>query len=240
MIPETVGAVGGLLLVVGPGLAFTVVRERYRPSAEHSVFREGASTALASLAFTAIALVAAALFRLVWPEYVADPRLWLLRGRSYVAAEFPRVALTVLAVASVAMGLAAAVPYVWLRWIRRDRSRIDPTATGWSQLFRKKAPAGSNTMVRVRLNDGTEYQGLIAFYSANVLPDERELALRPPILLKGPHDDGFGLLPDGDAQALAQNYPNCLQMSATVGVDKDVVSPLGSPWLNRLLHLPLT
>lgn len=198
MIPETAGAVLGLLLVIGPGLAFEVIREHYRPTAERSAFREGTSVALASLVFTATALIILAIVRAVWPSALPDPQRWLENGNEYVLDHYRLVAGFLLALVVLSTGLSCLIAWVWFR---SRGGRIDPNATGWYEVFRKRAPKTANPMVRVQLRDGTEYQGLLVFYSANILPAERELALGPPIQRRRPADTELTPLPDESAWA---------------------------------------
>lgn len=197
MIPETIGAVFGLLLIIGPGLVFHNVREHYRPTAERSALHEGASIALASLIFTAGVAGVLALGRLRWPDLIADPRLLLVEGKQYVAAELPLVSASILTLVLMSTGLAAIAALAWFR--RSGGGNIHPNSTGWYELFRNHAPKNANSMLRVRLADGTEYRGLLAFYSANILPAERELALGPPLFIKRPGEGDFSPLPDGGA-----------------------------------------
>jgi len=196
VIPDTVGAVLGLLLVVGPGLAFEVIREHFKPTAERSAFREASAVALASLVFTSAALLLLAITRAAWPTLLPDPRRWLLEGRVYVAEHYGLVAGFLFALVVVSTGLAALVAW---RWFRTRGGRIDPNTTGWYELFRRKVPKGADRMVRVRLHDGTEYIGLVVFYSANILPAERELVLGPPLQRKPPDREAFEALPDEGA-----------------------------------------
>jgi len=178
VIPETIGAVLGLLFVVGPGLVFEVVREHYRPPGERSAFREAATVALASLVFTSAALAILAIVRSVRPTVMPDPRLWLIDGRQYVVEHYQLVTVFVVALGSISIGLSAVA--AWQRF-RGGGGRLDPNSTGWYELFRARVPAGTEPMVRVQLDDGNEYLGVVAQYSVNVLPAERELVLKPPL-----------------------------------------------------------
>jgi hypothetical protein len=198
VIPQTAGAVLGLLLVVAPGIVFEVIREHYRPTAERSTFREASAMAVASLVFAFTALLILAAVRAVWPNLLPSPHDWIIEGKAYVAGNFGLVAWFVVALVVLSTGLGAL--FAWA-WFRRSGARIDPNTQAWYELFRAKVPDGGVPMVRVKATDGTEYLGRVIDYSANILPAERELVLGPPLQRKLPGSDDFELLPDDGAWA---------------------------------------
>jgi hypothetical protein len=198
VIPQTVGAVLGLLLVIGPGLTFEVIREHFEPTAERSSFREASVVALASLAFTATGFLVLAIVRAMLPKILPDPHAWLIDEHAYLVGHYQAVAGFIVALVGLSTGFAAIASWAWFH----DRGgRINPTSTGWYELFRRRVPKGTDPMVRVRLHDGTEFIGRVISYSANILPDERELVLGPPLQRKGPNEPAFSQLPDEGAWA---------------------------------------
>jgi hypothetical protein len=183
-------------LVIGPGLAFEAVREHFRPTPERSAFREGAAIALASLVFLFAGILLLAVARALAPNWVANPRLWVISGRAYVANHLRLVSASLIGLATASIGLAGLVAFLWFR--KTSGGRIDPNTTAWFQVFREKVPGGSRPMVRVQLHDGTEYLGLVIHYSANILPAERELTLGPPLQYKTRKGEAFEPLPNND------------------------------------------
>ena len=149
MVPETLGAVVALLLLVGPGLAFSAVRERRRPVGGPSTFREVSEAALIGLlcSFGTLALlwIAGALVGRGFP----DPGAWLVEGFRYVASHLGTVAWFVGAWA--ALSTAAAVIVAWRLF--KDGGRIEPRTNSWFELFAGQiiVPPGAEPMVRVRL-----------------------------------------------------------------------------------------
>jgi len=201
VIPQTAGAVLGLLLVVVPGVAFEAVREHFRPTAERSTFKEASAVAVASLVSTFAALVILAAVRAGWPSLLPDPRKWFLEGRIYVADNFALIAGFFVALVVLATGLAIVAPWIWFRWYRKSRAQINPNTTAWHELFRANIPEGGVPMVRAQATDGSEYIGRVIDYSANILPAERELVLGPPLQRKLPDRDDFEALPPEGAWA---------------------------------------
>ncbi len=201
MIPQTAGAVLGLLLVVVPGVAFETVPEHFRPTAERSTFKEASAVAVASLVSTFAALVILAAVRAGWPSLLPDPREWFLEGKHYVADNLALIAWFLVALVILATGLAVVGPWVWFRWYRKSRAQINPNTTAWHELFRANVPEGGVPMVRAKATDGSEYIGRVIDYSANILPAERELVLGPPLQRKLPDRDDFEVLPPEGAWA---------------------------------------
>jgi hypothetical protein len=191
VIPDTIGAVFGVFLAVSPGLIFEFVRERRRPTAERSAFREAAWVAAASLAFSTAALILILLLEWALPDVFADPGSWLAGGTGYVKDHVPQVVVFVVSWTVLGCALAGLTAMA----VIKETAEIDPNATAWYFVFRKRWPPGPERSVRVRLRDGDEYTGRVVYYDAHILHADRELVLGPPLTHKPPASGRFEPLP---------------------------------------------
>jgi hypothetical protein len=120
-MPETVGTFVAFLLLVTPGLIFELLRDRSRPERVRSTFRETSVVVVASVAFSAIALAALLLIRLLRPEWLPSPTA-LVRSPTEYAAEN--------------LGLIA-------RWLAAHVFLATGAAVGFHRLLRSKWPGGN-------------------------------------------------------------------------------------------------
>jgi Family of unknown function (DUF6338) len=184
VIPQTVLSLVAFLFLVAPGILFELRQERRRPGRNETAFREAARTALASLLFS----VAAVLMLLVagrrWPTLLPDAERWLREGRPYFQAEYSVVLRFVLLELAVALLLAVLADYAFGA---RQQPTIRPISS-WYRVFRSQLPAGTQPFVRVRVEDGTEYCGMLASYTPDSELADRELVLAPPLTRQRPED----------------------------------------------------
>ena len=75
------------------------------------------------------------------------------------------------------MGLAP-----FLAW--RQGGATIRQVSAWTQVLKRDCPKGHDAYVRVRLEGGTIYSGLLANFSSDPEVDGRELVLAPPIATK--------------------------------------------------------
>jgi hypothetical protein len=191
MVPDTIGAVFGVLLAISPGLVFEFIREHRRPTADRSAFREAAWVAAASVAFSTAALILVLLAQMAVPELLADPSEWLSLGSVYAADHVSEVIAFVVVWTGLGCLLAALSAVI----VIKKTADIDPNTTAWFHVFRTKSPSGKDRGIRVRLHDGDEYTGRLIYYDAHILYADREIVLGPPLYRKAPNTEKFDPLP---------------------------------------------
>ena len=179
MIPDTVGAVFAFFLFVVPGLACELLRERRRPGAGGSAFREASRVALASTVFTgaAVLLLLATADRL--PAVLADPDAWLADPAEYAADNLALVVQTVIVAVLLAVGLAVVAS--WALGARGTSGRL-VTGSIWFAAFRDHKPDDAKVWVHLRLTDKTEIWGYAGDYTPEQELDNRELLVEGPSL----------------------------------------------------------
>jgi hypothetical protein len=188
MIPTTTAQLFLFLALVAPGLYYELLRERHRPVIGESAFREASRIALASVLFDGAAVAVLAIVRAIRPAWMPDPRSWLAHPTPYVRAHYGLISWIVLA------GLALAFVFATLadQLNRKQRGNIRPQGM-WFQLFRTDCPPKTVPWVSLRLTDGTEIAGFLAYFVPADDPALREIALRSNI-----HGTGLQLRKTGE------------------------------------------
>lgn len=171
----------GLLLFVVllvPGFAYTIVRERAVPERRSSAFRETASVAFASVILGAVALTFFALVRLLIPEITPDVGELIADPYAYTAEHYALVGLWaagLLALASVLAVRAAQSEWQgWLAWLAGPDART-AHMSAWSRMF---SQSNEPIYVGCTLDDGSYVGGFLLFSSrSSDESDERDIAL---------------------------------------------------------------
>lgn len=176
MIPTTTAQLFLFLALVAPGLYYELLRERRRPVIGESSFREASRIALASVLFDGAAVAVLAIVRAIQPAWMPDPRSWLAHPTLYVRAHYALISWTVLAGLALAFGFATLADQL----NRKQRGNIHPQGM-WFQLFRTDRPPKTVPWVSLRLTDGTEIAGFLAYFVPADDPALREIALRPNV-----------------------------------------------------------
>ncbi|MBQ1065232.1 hypothetical protein KBX39_00130 [Micromonospora sp. D75] len=177
------------LLLVLPGIALELLRQRSRPGRADSVFVETARVLFGGAAVTVLTLLVLGLIRTAAPAVMLDPRQLWLEPR-YVADHlwltvcsltlFLLVSLTLATLCYAllpAPGLAGNVHMesAWVSTFSRLPQRLygqqDASSPGFS----------IRTQLQVELTDGTAYLGIRDTYSADAALVDRELVLAPPM-----------------------------------------------------------
>jgi Family of unknown function (DUF6338) len=192
----------GLLLFVVlllPGFAYLVGKERHGTERKASPFRETVAIIAASVSSEIFVLALLGVARWWWPSGTPDVGQLIRNPGSYLAgteampAQYGKVGLWGLAilVAAMIVAYAATMPSV-----RRAASKLklpliapyphDSTVSGWWILF-EKWKGGRPIEVGCVLDDGSYVSGSLASFntSADDMP-ERDLILRAPILYRPP------------------------------------------------------
>jgi hypothetical protein len=122
-----------------------------------------------------------AIVREVQPEWMPDPRRLLDPKDPYAKDHYLLILRTLVLQGSLAL-TAAWAWHLFLAWRQGEATIRQVSAC--TQVFKRDCPKGHNAYVRVRLEGGTIYSGLVANFSSDLEVDGRELVLAPPIASK--------------------------------------------------------
>jgi len=178
MVPGSWLSVLLFVLFVAPGLLFDLLSERRRAGFSESGSRELSRIVLGSLAFSGSAFVLLAILRTVHPAWMPDPRR-LLEPRDSYAKDHYRLILRTLALQG-SLALTAAWAWHILLAKKQGGATIRPVSA-WTQVFKRDCPKGHDAYVRVRLESGVIYSGLVANFTSDLEVDGRELILAQPM-----------------------------------------------------------
>ena len=178
-------------LIVSPGLAYRVSRERVRPSRSRGGFADTASLLLVGVLATAVAMSLFALVRAIAPMHTPDVGR-LLIGHGYWKTHLPYESAWSAAVYLLSLGIAFAagrylpnltggIAQVSTRWaiFVDDLPRDRDVATQRRQRGRRRQDNTHVPFVECTLVGGTAFRGLV--YSFNTQFEEsasRDLVLR--------------------------------------------------------------
>jgi hypothetical protein len=178
MVPGSWLSVLLFFLLVAPGLLFDLLSERRRAGFSESAFREVSRVVLGSLAFSGFAFALLAIVRIIHPAWMPDPRRLLDSQDSYAKDHYRLILRTLVLQESLALTAA----WRWHVFLARKQggATIRPVSA-WTQVFKRDCPKGHDAYVRVRLEGGVIYSGLVANFSSDLEVDERELILAPPV-----------------------------------------------------------
>jgi len=200
VIPATVGGVVTLVLLVLPGLAFELFRQRRRWGRNDSTFVEisrvlVAGLSLGGITFTVLAGVSLAGPRSIIsvPGLVTDKH-WLVQHLlvdGWTAWAYGLVSVTLAAfVAAILPGPSTAGSiHTESSWV----TCFDRVPRAMQEAMRLRAVPG--VRLSVRLTDGTVYVGDRAEYSTDLPLEDRELVLGGKLAYKPPGEPDTKLLP---------------------------------------------
>jgi hypothetical protein len=183
MVPSSIATLIAFFVLVAPGVLFSILRERWRPSLEESTFREVSRVVLASTGFSAISVALLSVVRAVAPSLMPDPGAWLLLGKAYVQLHYGLIAGFVGAELALAIVLVLIANLIYERTLKAGS--IKPF-TAWWHVFRDIRPANKFAVTRVLTEGGSVYEGTVGFYSTGAMASDRDLVLSPPIFLVNP------------------------------------------------------
>lgn len=198
MIPSTPLGVALLLILIAPGLAYVLRREKAVPTGPRSAFREALQVIFVSVAsLTAIGLLAT-LLRAVAPEHTIDVRSLIQAPGPFAREHYVRLGWWSFGL------LAAATLLAWVmadpriisglknlgrrpsvRWLTGASSTDITDVTAWWRVFEEFRPSNTGaTNVGVQQNDGSYVQGTLLSFTAGGLDyDKREVILTAPLVL---------------------------------------------------------
>jgi hypothetical protein len=196
-VPTTLAGLLIFVVLLMPGFAYLVGKERQGTERRASPFRETVAIVAASVASEIFVLALFGVARWQWPSITPDVGALVRGPDGYLVGtgtthgnygEVSTWALGLLALATV-VAYSATSPRV-----RRIASKLpligpyphDSTVSGWWLLF-EKFPRGRLVEVGCILDDGSFFCGYLASFnnSADDMPD-RDLILRPPIRYRAP------------------------------------------------------
>lgn len=193
-MPTTFAGLVLLIVLLLPGLAYVVTRERQGSERKLSPFRETGAVVFASVASELVMLMAFALVRILWPQGTPDVGRLIREGEAYAKAHYASLALWSLILLILASGLAVLAangPAIasrirWPRWLAGpaarwgQRQQHPSTVSAWGRLFREWNP-GKAIHVACLLEDGSLVEGLPISYniSADDSPDRDLILTRP-------------------------------------------------------------
>jgi hypothetical protein len=196
VIPSTPVGVALLLILIAPGLAYVLRRERAVPTGQRTAFREALQVIFVSVAsMTAVGLLAT-LLRVLAPEHTLDVRGLIRAPGPFARQHHVQLAWWAFGLLAVATLLAwvMADPRIIRasQWLGTHRplnlltgaSSADIVEiSGWWRVFEDRRPKDTaKTNVGVLKDDGTYIQGTLVSWTAGGLDyDKRELVLREPL-----------------------------------------------------------
>ncbi len=191
VVPATIGGIVVLVLLVLPGLAFELIRQRRRAGRDDSPFVEGSRVLLAGLSLGAITEALLALVSLAGPRSIVSlsglftTEHWVtdhLLVSGWTAWAYGLVSVTLAALA------AAILPGM-------NPGGHNHPESGWVTAFDRlprliremqQLPDTPVARLSVRLADGTVYVGDRAEFSVGSAPEGRELHLGGKLLIRPP------------------------------------------------------
>lgn len=172
------------LVLLLPGFAYTVGRERAGVERKVPPLRETVSIVVASVACELVVLLVFAVIRITWPHATPDVGK-IVRGEPYFKTHYALIATW----GVLLLGTATALAYASTRpALRRRFTRVDyphpSTASAWWIVFEKWKPRSVGAEVRVAcyLDDGSYVAGRVKTFN-NAAEDtaDRDLVLLAPI-----------------------------------------------------------
>ena len=183
MVPSSVAAVAVFLLLVAPGVAYELVRQRRRPARQDSVFIEVSRVLLAGVTLSLAGMCLLGFARLAGPGGLASPGELIANTQSYIALNSARVLATIVAYVIVTMTLAV----FWADCQSYGGSKhLIVQDSAWFLTMARYAPPGCAVHVAVTMPDGTAYLGRKLFFTADPALGDRELVLQPPLSYRAP------------------------------------------------------
>lgn len=189
--------------MVAPGLLFDQLSESRRALPSESTFREASRVVLSSVIFTGIPITLIGAIRGIFsPTWLPDPGQYWRGGSNYFRDHYQLPLYTSLTVIVSAFLLAYAANFALTRL--EDAARI-VRRSAWNQVFSRDCPKDREPLARVRLDDGSAYEGFIRATSPDVETSDRELILEGPCLRSKTGDNKFTLIPNQWERVVLKN-----------------------------------
>ena len=195
-MPTTLSSLLIFVVLLLPGFAYLVGKERHGTERHTSPFRETVAIVAASVASETAVLAMFAVLRWLRPSWTPDVGALIHNGRAYAASHYHSLAAWSFGMLAVATALAylATVPRVrgWFSWLPAvGKYPHHSTVSGWWLLF-EDWPGKREAQITCALDDGSAVQGFFQSFntSADDSPD-RDLILRRPIRFRPTPESQF-------------------------------------------------
>jgi len=195
-MPTTLGSLLIFVVLLLPGFAYLVGKERHGTERHTSPFRETVAVVAASITSESAVLIGFAILRWLRPSWTPDVGALIHGGHAYAATHYRSLAAWGFGMLAVATALAylATVPRVrgWLRWLpAAGKYPHHSTVSGWWLLL-EEWPGERDAQVTCALDDGSAVQGFFQSFntSADDSPD-RDLILKRPIRFRPAPESQF-------------------------------------------------
>lgn len=183
-MPTTLTGVLLFVVLLLPGFAYLVGRERAGNERRTTPFRETVSIVAASLTSELAVLTVFAVLRILFPRRTPDVGALVTQGTKYVKADYAEVTAWGIGLLAAATALAYAATLPGLRRRLPGRYPHHTTVSAWNIVFARWHPEGPGAQVRVgvRLEDGSFLSGRLSSYNTGADDTaDRDLILRAPI-----------------------------------------------------------
>ncbi|NYH88246.1 DUF6338 family protein [Actinopolymorpha rutila] len=203
MVPDTRLSILLFAVLVAPGLLFDLLSERRRAAYSESAFREASRVVLSSVILSGVSVVAVLWIGSLKKGWLPDTRK-LLEGNKRYYLDHARELLILLTLEVALAFLLAWFANMGLAQMSRKAKIREPLSraltgggsiratSNWYRAFRQECPSGHDPYVTIRLRpDGPTYFGKVAYYTADMKAEGRELVLRQPIQVKSAKDKKY-------------------------------------------------
>lgn len=218
------------LLLILPGLVFTMLAERRRASPSLSTFREISNVIVWSTSFTGASLLTAVIIHVVAePDWLPDLDLFAQDPSRYASQNYFVTFGSLLGIVGFATTLSGIPHLLFLYRNRMGLGRFIRSESAWQQVFVTEKPTECDRIyVRVKLDTGTTYTGTLISHSPDFENADREIVLGHPGLAVKPAHDGAQLseLPSGRWKRVVLH--SSAIKSITVGYLRDTDESEGS------------
>jgi Family of unknown function (DUF6338) len=236
-MPTTLSGLFLFVVLLLPGFAYVVGRERHTSGQKFSAFRESAVVVAASVTAELLILLIFTVVRVLLPSLtpnvgalVRDSNRYL-RGSGSQPGHYGQVAIWAVAMLalSVALAYSASIPWV------RSKLRVgavgeyphESIVSAWWKLFDTWAPEGTGVRVRCFLTDGSYVEGEVGSFSREADDiTERDLILVEPISFRPP---GGSDIEAYETSALCISAGSIVTMFVTYWQEPEITSPPASP-----------
>lgn len=220
-MPTTLLSLVLFVVLLVPGFAYTLRRERLTSARSISTFRETVSLAFVSIVADTIVLLIFALLRAVVPAWTPDVGALVRAPGQYAQVHYAELIGWSAGLLVIATMLATAAAGGWQRRIaeRLGRRRAaepmrehEAYLSGWALLFSENP--GTLVHLGCFLDDGSYVAGRLRSYSraADDVAD-RELTLTGPIVYRAPEGKAAAPLSDVGAAAISARHLVLLTVS---------------------------
>jgi hypothetical protein len=197
MIPSTPLGVALLLVLIAPGLAYVLRREKVVPTGPRTAFREALQVIFVSIVSLATVGLLATLLRILLPGHTPDVRRLVQDPGTFARGHHVQLAWWAfgLFTAAVLLAWAMADPRIVrvireagkrrsIRWITGASVEDIADVSAWWNALEVLKPAGTEkTNVGVLQDNGSYVQGsLVSSTAGNLDYDKRELVLTAPLV----------------------------------------------------------